>query len=107
MQKSPILQNPIYPRNITKLTDFTDFTVLQLTDLWPAGESYNNSYDFFSKCRVAAAPDTSAEAYFRTRATARLPNQAAEEAVGVEKYTARRELTADGVDFESLCEWDE
>lgn len=21
------------------------------------------------------------------------------------KYTARRDLTADGVDFESLCEW--
>lgn len=58
MQKSPILQNPIYPRNITKLTDFTDFTDLQLTDLWPAGESYNNSYDFFSGCRVAAAPCT-------------------------------------------------
>lgn len=56
MQKSPILQNPIYPRNITELTDFTDFTDLQLTDLWPAGESYNNSYDFFSGRRVAAAP---------------------------------------------------
>ena len=58
MQRAPILQNPIYPRNITKLTDFTDFTDLQLTDLWPTGESYNNSYDFFSKCRVAAAPGT-------------------------------------------------
>lgn len=57
MQKSPILQNPIYPRNITELTDFTDFTDLQLTDLWPTGESYNNSYDFFSGCRVAAALD--------------------------------------------------
>ena len=56
MQKPPILQNPIYPRNITELTDFTDFTDSQLTDLWPAGESYNNSYDFFSWCRVAAAP---------------------------------------------------
>lgn len=58
MQRAPFLQNPIYPRNITELTDFTDFTVLQLTDLWPTGESYNNSYDFFSGCRVAAAPST-------------------------------------------------
>lgn len=74
MQKSPILQNPIYPRNITKLTDFTDFTDLQLTDLWPAGESYNNSYDFFSGCRVAAAPCTSVEALFHTRGAALPPN---------------------------------
>lgn len=74
MQRAPFLQNPIYPRNITKLTDFTDFTDLQLTDLWPAGESYNNSYDFFSGCRVAAAPHTSVEAYFHTRVTARRPN---------------------------------
>lgn len=107
MQRAPFLQNPIYPRNITKLTDFTDFTVLQLTDLWPAGESYNNSYDFFSECRVAAAPCTRVDAYFHTRVTALLPNRAAEEWFGVEKYTARRDLTADGVDFESLCEWDE
>lgn len=107
MQKSPILQNPIYPRNITKLTDFTDFTVLQLTDLWPAGESYNHSYDFFSECRVAAAPYTSMKAHFHTRATAGSANRAVEEGFGVEKYTARRDLTADGVDFESLCEWDE
>ena len=107
MQKSPILQNPIYPRNITKLTDFTDFTVLQLTDLWPAGESYNHSYDFFSGCRVAAAPHTRVSAYFRTRVTALLPNRAAEERDGVEKYTARRDLTADGVDFESLYGFDE
>lgn len=107
MQRAPFLQNPIYPRNITELTDFTDFTDLQLTDLWPTGESYNHSYDFFSGCRVAAAPCTSVEAYFRTRVTALLPNWAAEEWFGVEKYTARRDLTADGVDFESLCEWDE
>ena len=107
MQKSPILQNPIYPRNITKLTDFTDFTDLQLTDLWPAGRSYNNSYDFFGGCRVAAAPCTSVKAYFRTRGAALPPNQAAEGVMRVEKYTARRDLTADGVDFESLCEWDE
>ena len=107
MQKSPILQNPIYSRNITKLTDFTDFTVLQLTDLWPAGESYNNSYDFFSKCRVAAAPCTRIEAYFHTRGTARLPKPLCRWVIEAEKYTARRELTADGVDFESLCEWDE
>ena len=107
MQRAPILQNPIYPRNITKLTDFTDFTVLQLTDLWPAGESYNNSYDFFSGCRVAAAPCTRVEAYFRTRGAAQLPNRAAEEWLRVEKYTARRDLTADGVDFESLYGFDE
>ena len=74
MQKSPILQNPIYPRNITELTDFTDFTDLQLTDLWPTGESYNNSYDFFSECRVAAAPSTQVDAYFHTRGAAMLPN---------------------------------
>ena len=74
MQRAPFLQNPIYPRNITKLTDFTDFTVLQLTDLWPAGESYNNSYDFFSGCRVAAAPDTGVEVCFRTRVTAGHPS---------------------------------
>lgn len=79
MQRAPFLQNPIYPRNITKLTDFTDFTDLQLTDLWPAGESYNNSYDFFSGCRVAAAPCTRVEVCFRTRVTALLPNRAAEE----------------------------
>ena len=107
MQKSPILQNPIYPRKSTELTDFTDFTDLQPTDLWPAGRSYNHSYDFFSGCRVAAAPHTSAEAYFRTRSAARATNRAVEERDGVEKYTARRDLTADGVDFESLCEWDE
>lgn len=107
MQKSPILQNPIYPRKSTELTDFTDFTDLQPTDLWPAGESYNNSYDFFSRCRVAAAPCTSVEAYFRTRVTARPPNRAMEEVMRVEKYTARRDLTADGVDFESLCGFDE
>lgn len=107
MQKSPILQNPIYPRNITKLTDFTDFTVLQLTDLWPAGESYNHSYDFFSGPRVAAAPHTRVEVVFRTRAAAGNANRAVEEWFGVEKYTAHYELTADGVDFESLCEWDE
>ena len=107
MQRAPFLQNPIYPRNITELTDFTDFTDLQLTDLWPTGESYNNSYDFFSGCRVAAAPCTSVEVCFRTRAAAWLPNRVAEEWFGVEKYTARRDLTADGVDFESLCEWDE
>lgn len=58
MQRAPFFTNPIYSRNITKLTDFTDFTDLQLTDLWPTGESYNNSYDFFSGCRVAAAPST-------------------------------------------------
>ena len=107
MQKSPILQNPIYPRNITKLTDFTDFTDLQLTDLWPAGESYNNSYDFFSECRVAAALRTRVHAYFRTRAAAMPPSWVAEEWFGVEKYTARRDLTADGVDFESLYGFDE
>lgn len=78
MQKSPILQNPIYPRNITELTDFTDFTDLQLTDFWPTGESYNNSYDFFSGCRVAAAPYTSVEAHFRTHVTAGRPNRVAE-----------------------------
>lgn len=107
MQKSPILQNPIYPRNITELTDFTDFTDLQLTDLWPAGESYNNSYDFFSGCRVAAAPHTSVEAYFHTRAAAGRANWVLGGRLEHEKYTARRDLTADGVDFESLCEWDE
>lgn len=107
MQRAPFLQNPIYPRNITKLTDFTDFTDLQLTDLWPTGESYNNSYDFFSGCRVAAPPRTSVKAYFHTSAAASLAGRAAEERFGVEKYTARRDLTADGVDFESLCEWDE
>lgn len=107
MQKSPILQNPIYPRKSTDLTDFTDFTDLQLTDLWPAGRSYNNSYDFFSGCRVAAAPHTCVEVCFRTRVAAGAPNRAEEEWLGAEKYTARRDLTADGVDFESLCEWDE
>ena len=107
MQKSPILQNPIYPRNITKLTDFTDFTDLQLTDLWPTGESYNHSYDFFSGPRVAAAPSTKVEVCFRTRGAAGSANRAEEEWLGAEKYTARRDLTADGVDFESLCEWDE
>lgn len=81
MQKSPILQNPIYPRNITELADFTDFTDLQLTDFWPTGESYNNSYDFFSGCRVAAAPCTSIEAHFRTRVAAERPNWAAEEEI--------------------------
>ena len=79
MQKSPILQNPIYPRKSTELTDFTDFTDLQLTDLWPAGRSYNNSYDFFSGCRVAAAPHTSIEAYFRTRGAAGSANRVEEE----------------------------
>lgn len=107
MQKSPILQNPIYPRKSTKLTDFTDFTDLQPTDLWPTGESYNHSYDFFSGCRVAAVPHTSVKAYFHTRAAAGAPNRAIEKLMRVEKYTARRDLTADGVDFESLCEWDE
>ena len=107
MQRAPFLQNPIYPRNITKLTDFTDFTDLQLTDLWPAGRSYNNSYDFFSRCRVAAAPHTSVKAHFHTRGAASPLGRAVEEGLGVEKYTARRDLTADGVDFESLCEWDE
>lgn len=76
MQRAPFLQNPIYPRNITELTDFTDFTDLQLTDLWPASESYNNSYDFFSECRVAAAPHTRVEVCFHTRAAASLPNRA-------------------------------
>lgn len=107
MQRAPFLQNPIYPRNITKLTDFTDFTDLQLTDLWPTGESYNNSYDFFSGCRVAAAPRTNMNAYFRTRAAATPLNRALGGRLEHEKYTARRDLTADGVDFESLCEWDE
>ena len=107
MQRAPFLQNPIYPRNITKLTDFTDFTDLQLTDLWPAGESYNHSYDFFSGCRVAAAPHTSVKAYFRTRGTALLPNRVTESGLEREKYTARRDLTADGVDFESLYGFDE
>ena len=107
MQKSPILQNPIYPRKSTDLTDLTDFTDLQPTDLWPAGRSYNHSYDFFSGCRVAAAPCTSVEAYFRTRSAAMLPNWVEEEWVRVEKYTARRDLTADGVDFESLYGFDE
>lgn len=107
MQRAPFLQNPIYPRNITKLTDFTDFTDLQLTDLWPAGESYNNSYDFFSGRRVAAVPHTRIHAHFRTRAAALLPSRVAEGRREAEKYTARRDLTADGVDFESLCEWDE
>lgn len=32
---------------------------------------------------------------------------AAEEGLGVEKYTARHDLTADGVDFESLYGFDE
>lgn len=107
MQRAPFLQNPIYPRNITKLTDFTDFTDLQLTDLWPAGESYNNSYDFFSGCRVAAAPDTRVDAYFHTSSTATPLNRALVGRSEHEKYTARRGLTADGVDFESLYEWDE
>lgn len=107
MQKTPILQNPIYPRKSTDLTDLTDFTDLQPTDLWPTGRSYNHSYDFFSGPRVAAAPCTSVEAHFRTHAAATLANRAAEEWLWVEKYTARRDLTADGVDFESLCEWDE
>lgn len=107
MQRAPFLQNPIYPRNITELTDFTDFTDLQLTDLWPAGESYNNSYDFFSGCRVAAAPDTYVSAYFHTRVAAARHYRAAGGHAEHEKYTARRDLTADGVDFESLCEWDE
>lgn len=107
MQKSPILQNPIYPRKSTELTDFTDFTDLQPTDLWPTGESYNNSYDFFSGCRVAAAPDTRVKAHFHTRGTALPPNQAIGCVVGAEKYTARRDLTADGVDFESLYGFDE
>lgn len=105
MQKSPILQNPIYPRNITDLTDFTDFTDLQLTDFWPTGRSYNNSYDFFSGCRVAAALRTRVGVVFRTRVAAGRADWAAEGVVRVEKYTARRDLTADGVDFESLCEW--
>lgn len=107
MQKAPFLQNPIYPRNITKLTDFTDFTDLQLTDLWPTGESYNHSYDFFSKCRVAAAPRTRVGVVFRTRDAAQPPNYVTRSSLEREKYTARRDLTADGVDFESLCEWDE
>lgn len=107
MQKSPILQNPIYPRKSTELTDFTDFTDLQPTDLWPAGRSYNNSYDFFSGLRVAAAPDTRVKAYFRTHGAAGRPNRAAEEWLWAEKYTARRDLTADGVDFESLYGFDE
>lgn len=107
MQRAPFLQNPIYPRNITKLTDFTDFTDLQLTDLWPAGESYNNSYDFFSGCRVAAAPDTYVKAYFHTRSAATPPNRALGRQLDAEKYTAHCSHTADGVDFESLCEWDE
>ena len=76
MQKSPILQNPIYPRKSTELTDFTDFTDLQPTDLWPTGRSYNHSYDFFSGCRVAAAPCTYMNAYFRTRAATLLPQPA-------------------------------
>ena len=82
MQKSPILQNPIYPRKSTDLTDFTDFTDLQPTDLWPTGRSYNHSYDFFSGCRVAAALRTKVSAaayqrrgifsYLRCRAAAQL-----------------------------------
>ena len=52
MQKSPILQNPIYPRKFTDLTDFTDFTDLQLTDFWPTISSYNILYDF---CGVAGS----------------------------------------------------
>lgn len=107
MQKSPILQNPIYPRKSTDLTDFTDFTDLQPTDLWPTGRSYNHSYDFFSGCRVAAAPHTSVKAHFHTSGAAGSANRAAEERDGAEKYTARRDLTADGVDFESLCGFDE
>ena len=107
MQKSPILQNPIYPRKSTEPTDFTDFTDLQPTDLWPAGRSYNHSYDFFSGPRVAAAPCTSVNAYFHTRAAAGQANWMLGGRLKREKYTARRDLTADGVDFESLCEWDE
>ena len=107
MQKSPILQNPIYPRKSTDLTDFTDFTDLQPTDLWPTGRSYNHSYDFFSECRVAAAPHTSLKAHFRTRGAAMLPNRVTGSRLGHEKYTARRDLTADGVDFESLYGFDE
>ena len=76
MQKSPILQNPIYPRKSTELTDFTDFTDLQPTDLWPTGRSYNHSYDFFSGCQVAAAPHTGVEVCFRTRAATLLPQPA-------------------------------
>ena len=114
MQRAPFLQNPIYPRNITKLTDFTDFTDLQPTDLWPAGCSYNHSYDFFSGCRVAAPPCTRVSAvgylrrcifsYPRHRAAAQTRRRGMIEA---EKYTARRDLTADGVDFESLYGFDE
>ena len=107
MQRALFLQNPIYPRNITKLTDFTDFTDLQLTDLWPAGESYNNSYDFFSGCRVAAAPHTNMNAHFHTRVAASPPQPLSRCVIEAEKYTARCSCTADGVDFESLYEWDE
>lgn len=106
MQKPPILQNPIYPQKSTELTDFTDFTDLQPTDLWPAGRSYNHSYDFFSECRVAAAPHTRVEAYFRTRGAAEAPNWLCGWVIRAEKYTARRDLTADGVDFESLYGFD-
>lgn len=74
MQKSPILQNPIYPRKSTDLTDFTDFTDLQLTDLWPSGRSYTHSYDFFSRCRVAAALRTRVEVHFHTHGAAMPPN---------------------------------
>ena len=111
MQRSPILQNPIYPRKFTDLTDFTDFTDLQLTDLWPAGRPYN-TFSVGAGSRRRRVPkwvrmSTSVEVCFRTRAAAWHPNRVAEEWFGVEKYTARRDLTADGVDFESLCEWDE
>lgn len=61
----------------------------------------------FQRGRVAAAPHTRIETHFRTSVTAMPPNRAVEKLVGAEKYTARRDLTADGVDFESLCEWDE
>lgn len=107
MQKSPILQNPIYPRKSTDLTDLTDFTDLQPTDLWPTRRSYNHSYDFFSRGRVAAAPHTRIETHFRTSVTAMPPNRAVEKLVGAEKYTAHCDLTADGVDFESLYGFDE
>lgn len=59
----------------------------------------------FSRCRVAAALRTRVGVVFRTRVAAGRADWAAEGVVRVEKYTARRDLTADGVDFESLCEW--
>ena len=52
-------------------------------------------------------PDTRIEAHFRTRVAATLPNGVLVGRLDAEKYTARRDLTADGADFESLCGFDE